>query len=73
MVPSSHSFSSTIRCAGSLTTPPCTEGVQWFIMVEPIELSAAQIAGFQAAQSGNNRPIQPLNGRKINLDPADGS
>jgi carbonic anhydrase len=70
MLPAS---SSTIRYAGSLTTPPCTEGVQWFIMADPVELSAAQISAFEAAHLGNNRPVQPLNGRDIEFDPADGS
>jgi carbonic anhydrase len=65
--------SSTIRYAGSLTTPPCTEGVKWFIIGEPVELSAAHIARFVAAHSGNNRPVQPLNGREIAIDSADGT
>jgi carbonic anhydrase len=51
---------------GSLTTPPCTEGVQWVIMKKPMEVSAGQVHQFQSLFRGpNNRPIQPLNERKI--------
>ncbi|PAF53434.1 hypothetical protein BKH42_05780 [Helicobacter sp. 13S00482-2] len=51
---------------GSLTTPPCTEGVSWFILKEPLEISKDQIKKFQQTiKEPNNRPIQPLNGRKI--------
>jgi carbonic anhydrase len=45
---------------GSLTTPPCTEGVHWIFLTEPISLSAAQIAKLRAAYDGNARPIQPF-------------
>jgi carbonic anhydrase len=69
MLPAS---TSTLRYAGSLTTPPCTEGVRWFIMAEPVELSAAQIGAFEAAYDANNRPLQPLNDRPVVLDAADG-
>jgi hypothetical protein len=62
------------RYHGSLTTPPCTEGVEWFVLAEPVELSAAQIAAFRVLYDGNNRPVQPLNGRTFlissNLPPA---
>lgn len=56
---------------GSLTTPPCSEGVLWNVLVEPIELSSEQIdafhfvfSGFEFPQ-GNRRPVQPLNGRVV--------
>lgn len=58
----------TFRYGGSLTTPPCSEGVNWFIMIRPIEMSAEQIAEFTAIYDGNNRPVQPLNGRTILAD-----
>lgn len=52
--------------SGSLTTPPCTEGVSWFIFKQPLEVSKGQIKKFQQImKEPNNRPIQPLNGRKI--------
>ena len=58
----------TYRYEGSLTTPPCTEGVHWFLMTQPVELSAAQIAKITAAYTGNFRPIQALNGREVQVD-----
>ncbi len=48
---------------GSLTTPPCTEGVQFYILKAPVELSKAQVAKFPFKL--NARPVQSLNGRKI--------
>jgi len=50
---------------GSLTTPPCSEGVHWFVMQEPIEASNDQIAQFNKVIGDNARPTQPLNGRKL--------
>ena len=50
---------------GSLTTPPCSEGVKWFVIKTPIEMSAAQIAAFAKLYPMNARPIQPANGREI--------
>lgn len=52
--------------AGSLTTPPCSEGVQWAVMAEPITASPAQIFSLKTAMGGANaRPLQPLNQRTI--------
>ncbi len=50
---------------GSLTTPPLTENVEWYVLDTPVTLSKAQIAGFNARYSRNNRKIQPLNGRPL--------
>jgi carbonic anhydrase len=50
---------------GSLTTPPCSEGVQWHVLKDPIELSQAQLTAFQTVFPVNARPIQNLNGRTI--------
>jgi carbonic anhydrase len=58
----------TVRYDGSLTTPGCAEGVKWNVFTHPVKLSQAQINEFLEAYSGNNRPVQPLNGRKITLD-----
>lgn len=51
---------------GSLTTPPCTEGVQWVVIEDPITASPAQIMAIrQAAGGANARGVQPLNDRVI--------
>ena len=50
---------------GSLTTPPCTEGVLWMVMQTPITLSAQQLATFARLYAHNARPIQPDHGRII--------
>jgi carbonic anhydrase len=50
---------------GSLTIPPCGEGVKWFVMKTPVELSPAQIVTFARMYPDNARPIQPTNGREI--------
>ena len=49
--------------SGSLTTPPCTEGVRWNVLSTPITASAAQIASLSAALGASNRAVQPLHGR----------
>ena len=58
----------TYRYTGSLTTPPCSEDVRWFVYVEPIQLSRDQIKAFQKKFRGNNRPTQPLNDRTLLYD-----
>ena len=58
----------TYRYTGSLTTPPCSEGVKWFVLTTPIEMSQSQIAAFKAILDGNNRPVQPLNDRELLID-----
>lgn len=50
---------------GSLTTPPCTEGVRWHVLNTPIELSRDQIIAFRKIYSNNARPIQPLKSRNV--------
>jgi carbonic anhydrase len=50
---------------GSLTTPPCSEGVEWFVLKTPIEISIGQIATFAKFYPMNARPIQPMNGREV--------
>jgi carbonic anhydrase len=54
------------RFNGSLTTPPCSEGVRWFVMKTPLEISKEQVAVFEKAMNGpNNRPVLPLNARTV--------
>lgn len=50
---------------GSLTTPPCTEGVMWFVMRQPLAASAAQIAALKSAIGENARSIQAANDRPV--------
>ncbi|MEB3357484.1 MAG: carbonic anhydrase [Synechococcales bacterium] len=50
---------------GSLTTPPCSEGVLWLVMQQPIEVSAQQIQRFAQIFPLNARPVQPLNNRFV--------
>ncbi|OTQ72142.1 carbonic anhydrase [Gilliamella apis] len=54
------------RFSGSLTTPPCTEGVRWIVLEQPVTVSEQQIEKFHSIMHhNNNRPVQPLNGRII--------
>lgn len=53
---------------GSLTTPPCTEGLQWVQMQSSITATPAQIQRLRWAAGGDNaRPIQSLNGRHVSI------
>ena len=49
-----------LRYEGSLTTPPCSETVDWVVLSDPITVSQAQIDTFERLHPGNTRPIQPL-------------
>ncbi|MDU5950016.1 MAG: carbonic anhydrase family protein, partial [Paenibacillus macerans] len=50
---------------GSLTTPPLTENVEWYILTEPVELSQEQLNEFYKYYDNNHRDIQELNDRKV--------
>ena len=50
---------------GSLTTPPCSEGVLWMVMKEPVPISAEQVSIFARLYPMNARPIQQADGRLI--------
>jgi len=63
--------SNYFRYQGSLTTPPCTEGVNWTVMRDAFQVSPAQVDKFRQVMNfkfqrrGNNRPVQPLNDRVL--------
>lgn len=50
---------------GSLTTPPCTENVTWFVLEQPVSLSAAEIQRFEKLYRHNARPTEPLFDRTV--------
>lgn len=65
----------TVRYSGSLTTPPCSEGVRWNVMTNIMTMSADQLHEYEEVFSdpdefphGNRRPVQPLNGRTVVTD-----
>ena len=53
------------RFNGSLTTPPCSEGVRWFVLKTYQTISKEQLKQFTEVIKDNNRPTQPLNARKV--------
>jgi len=62
LLPSNHSY---YTFAGSLTTPPCSEGVTWFVLQAPKSISKEQADRFGKIYPDNARPTQPLNGRDL--------
>lgn len=50
---------------GSLTTPPLTENVEWYVLPTPVSMSQKQMDAFLAHYRHNNRNVQPLNGRPL--------
>jgi carbonic anhydrase len=54
---------SMFRYRGSLTTPPCSEGVLWSVLSSPIEMSTEQVTAFRRLFSANARPVQPMGPR----------
>ena len=50
---------------GSLSTPPCTEGVLWLVLKQPATASPQQVKLFAQLFPNNARPIQPLHGRTV--------
>lgn len=62
LLPADHGFYSF---RGSLTNPICNEGVLWFVMKNPIEMSEAQIAQYSKYYHNTARPLQPLGERPV--------
>jgi carbonic anhydrase len=62
LLPAKHAY---YTFDGSLTTPPCSEGVRWFVLKTPTQLSAQEVAAFGKLYPDNARPVQPLNGREV--------
>jgi carbonic anhydrase len=57
------------RYDGSLTTPPCSEGVEWSVLQGSITMSSAQMEAFTSRfTEANNRPVQPINERELDKD-----
>jgi carbonic anhydrase len=56
---------------GSLGSPPCSEPVLWFVLAHPLEIDADLIRTIARATGSNARPVQPLNGRRVQFAPRD--
>jgi carbonic anhydrase len=62
LLPADHGY---YTFAGSLTTPPCSEGVTWFVLKSPSTVSQAQVGRFGELYANNARPLQALQGRTV--------
>lgn len=65
LMPGDRTF---FRYMGSLTTPPCSEGVKWSVLKTPVQLSKAQLDSFRNIFKMNARPVQPVNAREVKAD-----
>lgn len=61
-----HANRDYYRYNGSLTTPPCSEGVRWFVLKQPAQASSEQLGKVgQVIGHPNNRPVQPIGARPV--------
>lgn len=60
LLPAGRDF---LRYEGSLTTPPCSENVDWAVLTQPIQASPAQVDALERLYPSNARPLQPLHRR----------
>jgi carbonic anhydrase len=67
LLPSNRTY---LAYDGSFTTPPCTEGIKWYVLQTPGGLTGEQVGAFVSLpqMTPSNRPVQPLAGRKVLLD-----
>ncbi len=66
LLPANHAY---YVYTGSITAPPCTEGVMWYVLKTPMTISERQIDAFAALYPHDVRPLQPLNSRVIKETP----
>ena len=62
LIPPDHGY---FRYTGSLTATPCTEGVEWVVMKQPLELSRDQLEAYRQRFADNGRAVQPLHQRIV--------
>jgi len=64
-MPESAANGEYLANGGSLTKPPCTEGVRLFVMTQPPSLSTGQVVAYVDRFGKTACPVQPTNGRKV--------
>lgn len=62
LLPSNHNY---YTYTGSLTTPPCSQGLKWIVLKDKVDVSVEQMQKFEETHHVNARPIQPLGGRTV--------
>lgn len=62
LLPAQHGY---YRYTGSVTAPPCTEGVEWIVLKQPQTVSPAQLQRYRQRYADNARAVQPLHGRVV--------
>jgi carbonic anhydrase len=65
LLPTGPSLEQYVAYRGSLTTPPCSEGVDWLVWTQPVLVPQQQVQQFKAFAGMNSRPVQPLNQRAV--------